>query len=212
MKTPLAVLLSLIFFISAASIVHAQQCYVCDTNWRLSSGDGTCPKDKKPEDIPECKNSDEDSFGGCQGGEAVAGEKCGKPAEEDKLSTQGRGLFSPDNCAKLIPYGEAGIYGEAGTNVSDEGKCAESFEAISNPAGEIPLDKECKDAGVTNPLAALFKFFSDLLARLFKGGIGTVQTIYTAGSDAPTKCAGEQTPEEFNRGVEDLEDSLAPAM
>ncbi len=192
------------FLFLAVPTAQAQQCYVCDTNWRLASNTGECPKEKKPDEIPGCKNSDDSTFGGCTGGDAVAGEKCGAAAEEDKLGTAGRGLFSPDNCAKLIPYGETGV------NVSDEGKCAEFFEAISNPAGEIPLDAECKAKGITNPLEFLIGLFKKL-ANLFKGGIGTFQTIYPSGEEAPSAC-GDDVPQEFDKGAKDLEDSLVPAM
>lgn len=179
-----------------------ENCYVCrDRKWYLASDDGTCPKDKE---IKECKKDDESTFGGCTGGVVVVGETC-ESTQEDKLGvSEGKSLFSPDNAAKLIPYGETGA------NVSDEELSAKYFSDISKPRGDASIDPKCNAKGITNPLEFLVNLFKTI-GRLLGFGIGVTQTIYTADSNAPTACAGEQTPAEFNRGTRDLIDSLNPA-
>ena len=52
---------------------QTSRCFVCDNGlWRLESGDGTC-HDNSP---PICKVDDENTFGGCKGGEAETGAVC----------------------------------------------------------------------------------------------------------------------------------------
>ncbi|MEK7521332.1 MAG: hypothetical protein AAB599_00820 [Patescibacteria group bacterium] len=177
-------------------------CYVCDTTWRLASGDGTCPKDKE---VKECKNSDESTFGGCRGGDAAAGEICGAAAEEDKLGIgAGKSLFSIENAQKLIPYGERG------NPITDEQSSAEFFDKSSKAYGDNTVDPKCKEQGITNPLDFLVKIF-EAIGRLFGHAIPVFQTIYVGNIPAPTACAGDKTSEEFNRGTKDFKDSLLPA-
>lgn len=186
-----------------------ENCYVCrDRKWYLASDDGTCPKDKE---VKECKKDDESTFGGCTGGNAVVGETC-ESTQEDKLGvSEGKSLFSPDNAAKLIPYGETGI------DVSNEAKSAEFFENSSKPFVPTPTPQASADnsrpvLGIN--ISAIFQDlvnrFGEFFALLFKGGIGTFQTIYTLGANPP-KLDSDDVRGEFNRGARDLKASLLPA-
>ena len=186
-----------------------ERCYVCDTTWRLASGDGTCPKDKE---IKECKKDDDTTFGGCTGGGAVAGEICETSKEDKPGVSEGRSLFSPDNAAKLIPFGDSGKF-----DVSNAGKVAEFFENSSKPFVPTPTPQASADnsrpvLGIN--ISAIFQDlvnrFEEFFARLFKGGIGTFQTIYVMGANPPRLDSGD-VPAEFNRGTRDFKDSLLPA-
>ncbi|MBI4029513.1 MAG: hypothetical protein HY376_04080 [Candidatus Blackburnbacteria bacterium] len=196
--------------IAANAPVDSIQCFVCDSNkWRTKGGE--CSSS-----LPACKNNDESTFGGCQGGDGKQDAVCeskATPTPNSYGTEKGQQLFSPENAQKLIPY-----KGDS-SDITDSGKAAEFFRDSTNayaptPSPQAQIDPNSKVLGSSifeNFFNALKGLFDEVFARLFTGGIPFFGTIYTNGANAPKLTETKETKDEFNRGVDEYIDSLNPA-
>ena len=184
------------FFLPSSVFAADDPCFVCNGGeWKLASGDGTCPKDKA---IVECKTDDEASFGGCRGGGASAGGAC--ETKKDGSSTgagSGRLLFAPEVGASLCPYGQS-------CDAQSEDKVAGFLNDSSSPYRDSTQNT---DSGCTGDfLGDLVRRFKEFLAVLFREGIGTGKTVFLSDEESPKPCGDASS--EFDKATDAIRRTL----